>query len=238
VAKFSGNILRGHPIAITAASRFSGLEVSYAKDLRNVITDLTQGPGTVLQALSALLMRSYAGQCGKLMESIVPVLQGLGQAGIPRMIANSHRTFGCFTAERMSDWIYECTDAANKFVLCSGYFRPRNVDKLEQLRAMAKHVEGNANEFALPVQIVMTEWQWMTQVHMLLAAPDLSQGKLEHGVDADGLCQEICKALVVAQYRAVAELACMLKVPLFVTRVNRMCLAMIHPLCNPHWKQF
>jgi hypothetical protein len=242
VAKFSGNILRGHPIAITAASRFSGLEVSYAKDLRNVITDFTQGPGTVLQALAALFVRSYAGQYGGLMESIVPVLQGivpvlqglkLDNKSLPRMIANSHRTFGCSngecgkdwamdssTAQRMRGWIYKCTDANNEFVLCSGYFRPRNVDKLEQLQAMADHVEDNVNKFALPVQIVMTERQGMTQVHMLLAAPDLSQGNLK-GEEVDNLCRKICEMLVVAQYRAVAKLACMLEVPLFVTRVGQ-----------------
>jgi hypothetical protein len=236
--KFLGNILNGRPIAITAASRFSGLEVTYAEDLKSVITDYTQGPGTVLQSLSALAVRSYAGQYGELMESILPVLQdivpmlqGLGQ-DVPRMITNGLRTFRCSTAqrgtdwtidestgERMKNWLYTCTNAENRFMFGSGYFRPRTAKDVEQLRAIAAHVKINANKFALPMQIVTTEWRGMTQVHMLLAAPDLSKGKL--GVEADGLCQEICEALVVAQYRAVAKLAYMLEVPLFVTRVGQ-----------------
>ncbi|MDR1435453.1 MAG: hypothetical protein LBI77_03560 [Puniceicoccales bacterium] len=227
-SRFPGDILRGRCVASTIASRFYGLEVSFAKDLKNSITDFTQGPGGTLQALSGLFVRSYAALYGQLMEGIVPVLQGLGGKGIPRMIANTHEIFRCSTAPRGKNWsinnhtarkmsgnIYKCT--GSNFVLCSGYFCPGNVDNVNQLREIKNHVERNANKFALPVQIVMTEWRGMPQVQIFLAAPD--QGKGMFCGESD--CADICKALVVPQYRAAAELACMLGIPLFLTRVGQ-----------------
>jgi hypothetical protein len=121
------------------------------------------------------------------------------------------------TAQRMSGNIYKCTNINNHFVLCSGYFCPGNVDNSDQLKKIKDHVERNAGKFALPVQIVMTEWRGMPQVQMLLAAPDQGKGNLREKQE----CADICEALVVPQYRAAAELACMLGIPLFLTRVGQ-----------------
>jgi hypothetical protein len=119
----------------------------------------------------------------------------------------------------MSSSIYKCTDINNHFVLCSGYFCPGNVDNLDQLRKIKDHVKQNAGKFALPVQIVMTEWRGVSQVQMLLAAPNLALGNENLHKASD--CADICEALVVPQYRAAAELACMLGIALFLTRVGQ-----------------
>jgi hypothetical protein len=121
------------------------------------------------------------------------------------------------TAARVSGAIYKCTDENSHFVLCSGYFCPGNVDSLDQLKKIKDHVKQNAGKFALPVQIVMTEWRGVSQVQMLLAAPNLEKGNLREKQE----CADICEALVVPQYRAAAKLACMLGIPLFLTRVGQ-----------------
>jgi hypothetical protein len=114
----------------------------------------------------------------------------------------------------------KCAKKDSGLVFFNDHFCPRNAEDVVQLKKIKDHVKDHADEFALPVQVVVTENWDMTQVQIFLTAPDLIQGKL-HEPEADGLCEEIGKALVVSQYVAAVQLACMLGTPLFLPRVGQ-----------------
>ncbi|MDR1434869.1 MAG: hypothetical protein LBI77_00480 [Puniceicoccales bacterium] len=194
------------PRMVTLASRGLSVETSDPYKLKDDITDKTQGPGAALNSLGGMIARNAAVAFHMHPDSLLPVLYGI-DTPIPRMCTN--------LLEYCKNHKFETYQFTNKFLVYGfGYLRPRNIETLPQLQALVRQIDNNISKYVLGMQWVRCEFAKVWQLQVFLMAADLSPRhsfipnageKQQRAI----LCKNISKTLLVNQYKAVIQLACM-----------------------------
>ena len=205
------NAIRLHEYAqdgavVQVASQFNALESmgNYFSPVKNWIGDGTQGPRCSLQDVIAAKHRESAYLKGKLPDAIKGILESCQING--EKINEKHKIYS------------------------HGYLELYKIGEksINDLKFFTNHIKQNIGKLGLNAQWVTCE-DGKKQFQLFLAAPSF-QG---HGIDwkkndeRTECFKEICKTLVVAQYKASAQIAVIKsisqnkQIELHVTRVGQ-----------------
>ncbi len=195
---------------VQVASQFNALE-SMTTDVAPVedwIHDHTQGPRASLQSVSAAQHRKVAHEEGKLPDAVQGMLSECKvddngkQVGILEKYPNLYK---------------------------NGYLQLSEIKDLRHLQALQTYIRGNIGKLQILPQWVQCDGTNTKQLQVFCAAPSF-QGEHIDWSSTDPRTRalaSICEDLVVAQYRATAQLAAIRSkqtgkpVPLHLTQVGQ-----------------
>ena len=174
---------------VQVASQFNALESpgNYFSPVMNWIDDLSQGPRASVQAVASAKHRESAYLKGKLPD----MLKGL---------INEFKT----KDTKLSDYFYK-----------EGYLQLFAEERKDVLEKFLKFLKDNKNNLGFNAQWTLCGPQGKRQFQVFSAAPsfqgyeidwDKDEGKEKNEIKQ--IYREICETLVVPQYKAIAQVAC------------------------------
>ena len=170
---------------VQAASQYNALESMgpYFSPVYDWKRDGTQGPRACLQVVVATKHRESAYLKNKLPDAIFNILNSCKISGVP--ITEKYKA------------VYE-----------HGYLQLYNINDTNDLLQLKNHIDNNIGNFDLNAQWVICE-NGSKQFQLFLAAPSF-QGAYQNWSKTDertNCFREICRILVVPQYKASAQIA-------------------------------
>jgi hypothetical protein len=187
---------------VQVASQFNGLESRDIEisPLKDWVGDSTQGPGACLGALLASALRCATQEKGELPDAIEPLLgKCKAKSGNAQLI---------------------CKKYPQLYV--NGYLQLAEIKDVEDLEFFAEQLKDNINELGILCQKVKCEESRRTQLQVFCAAPSFQGYPVDWNANDRKISayKEICQTLLVAEYGALAQLACSFECQLHLTLVG------------------
>lgn len=206
IIDIGNDVLNLHKIAsdgaiVQVASRYNALESvdSNFSPVKEWFCDKTQGQMASLQAVSATKHRESAALQGRVPDAIQRLLDGC--------MVTTAKFFGAIKTK---------TKITHKYpkLYENGYFSPTIIEKenLSDLKYLSDYIKQNKSKLGFNSQWVKCEGSDKKQLQVFSAAPSF-QGTSSwlnwESIDDSRIpiYKEICKDLVVEQYRAIAHVA-------------------------------
>lgn len=206
IVQTGGNVLDLHKTAadgaiVQVASQYNALESpnSDFSPVLNWFWDKTQGPMACLQALAAAKHRESAAIQGQLPDMIKDLLNNC-----------------MVSSEKLGGLIKNNLEITKKYpnLYRNGYFSPSAIGKenLSDLQDLSRYIKDNIGKLGFNSQWVKCEGSGKKQLQVFNAAPSFQGDRswLKWGDKSDPriiIYREICKDLVIEQYRSIAQVA-------------------------------